>query len=124
MLDKDLPLTTMEYGEWGNPNIKKHYKYIKSYSPYENVKKQDYPNMLFMTGLNDTRVGYWEPAKMVAKLRDYKTDDNLILLKTGLKSGHGGDSGRYSYYRDLSYRYAIIMDVFEKDRVKTKYEKD
>ena len=124
MLDKDLPLTTLEFSEWGNPKIKSHYDYIKSYSPYENVKKQEYPNMLFMTGLNDSRVGYWEPAKMVAKLRDYKTDNNKLLLKTELYSGHGGNSGRYSYYRSLAYKYAIILDIFEKERPLNKYEKD
>ena len=124
MLDKDLPLTTMEYGEWGNPKIKAHYDYIKSYSPYDNIKKQAYPNMLFMTGLNDTRVGYWEPTKMVAKLRDYNTSNNKILLKTELYAGHGGNSGRYAYYRSLAYKYAVILDIFEKERPLTKYEKD
>jgi protease II len=113
MLDDKLPLTTLEYEEWGPPKIKKVYKYIKSYSPYDNLVAQDYPNMLLTTGLNDTRVGYWEPAKMVAKLRDLKTDDNLILLKTDPYSGHAGGSGRYTYYRDLAYKYAIIFDLFK-----------
>jgi protease II len=99
--------------KWGPPKIKKVYKYIKSYSPYDNLVAQDYPNMLLTTGLNDTRVGYWEPAKMVAKLRDLKTDDNLILLKTDPYSGHAGGSGRYTYYRDLAYKYAIIFDLFK-----------
>ncbi len=118
MLDDKLPLTTMEYFEWGNPNKKKYYDYIKSYSPYDNVKKQDYPHMIFLTGLKDSRVGYWEPAKMVAKLREHNTADTEILLKTELKSGHGGEAGRFSYYQSLSYKYAIIMDIFEKERVK------
>lgn len=115
MLDDQLPLTTLEYEEWGNPNEKEAYDYIKSYSPYENVKKQDYPSLFFFTGINDSRVGYWEPAKMVAKLRQYKTDDNLLLLKTNLSAGHGGGSGRYSAYKDLSYKYTIIMDLFLED---------
>jgi len=115
MMDDKLPLTVDEYQEWGNPNKKKYYEYIKSYSPYENVKAQAYPNMLFFTGLNDTRVGYWEPAKMVAKLRTLKTDNNLLLLKTALNSGHSGGSGRYAYYKDLSYKLAIIFDLYEQD---------
>ena len=86
-----------------------------SYSPYENVKAQDYPHMLFTTGVNDTRVGYWEPAKMVAKLRKTKTDDNLLFLKTNLSAGHGGGSGRYDGYKDLAYKYAVIFDIFAKD---------
>ena len=114
MLDESLPLTTMEYKEWGTPKIKKDYKYIKSYSPYDNIKAQEYPPMLFMTGVNDTRVGYWEPAKMVAKLRATKTDNNLLLLKTDLTSGHGGASGRYTRYKQLSYKYAFMIDLFTK----------
>ncbi len=114
MLDDKLPLTTLEYDEWGNPQRKKYYKYIQSYSPYDNVKAQDYPNMLFITGLNDTRVGYLEPAKMVAIIRATKTNDILVLLYSDLSCGHGGASGRYSYYRDLAYKYAIIFDLFAK----------
>jgi protease II len=111
MLDDKLPLTTGEYEEWGNPNVKKEFNYIRKYSPYENVKSQAYPNMLFFTGLNDQRVGYWEPAKMVAKLRQYNTSDNLVLLKTNLTAGHGGGSGRYSFLSDISYKFAIILDM-------------
>ena len=96
MLDEKLPLTVGEFEEWGNPKKKKYYQYMKSYSPYDNVKAQSYPNLLFFTGLNDTRVGYWEPAKMVAKLRATKTDDNVLLLKTDFSSGHGGGSGRFA----------------------------
>ncbi|NQX97297.1 MAG: S9 family peptidase [Flavobacteriales bacterium] len=113
MLDDKLPLTTGEYEEWGNPNDKKYYKYIKSYSPYENVAKKDYPPMFFFTGINDSRVGYWEPAKMVAKLRSFKTDKNILLLKTNLNAGHGGDSGRYSYYKSLAMKYALIFDLYK-----------
>ncbi len=115
MLDDKLPLTTIEYEEWGNPHDKKAFEYMLSYSPYENVSAMDYPHMLFTTGVNDTRVGYWEPAKMVAKLRDIKTDDNLILLKTNLSAGHGGGSGRYDSYKELAYQYAVIFDIFAKD---------
>jgi len=111
MLDEKLPLTVGEYEEWGNPKKKKEYRYIKSYSPYDNVKAQNYPNMLFFTGLNDTRVGYWEPAKMVAKLRAHKTDSNLLLLKTGFSNGHGGGSGRFAGYRDSAYKLALIYDL-------------
>ncbi len=113
MLDDQLSLTTGEYEEWGNPNEKKYFKYMKSYSPYDNVKAQAYPNMIFITGLNDTRVGYWEPAKMVAKLRAHNTADTEILLKTDFNSGHGGGSGRFEYYRDTSYKYALIFDFLK-----------
>ena len=85
---------------------------MKSYSPYENVAKKDYPPMFFFTGINDSRVGYWEPAKMVAKLRTLKTDNNILLLKTNLNAGHGGDSGRYSYYKSLAMKYALIFDLY------------
>jgi len=115
MMDEELPLTTGEYLEWGNPADKKYFDYIRSYSPYENVKAQDYPNMLFFTGINDQRVGYWEPAKMVAKLRANKTDDNLILLKTDLSSGHGGSSGRFAGLEQLAYKYALIFDLLKQD---------
>ncbi|QXP54625.1 prolyl oligopeptidase family serine peptidase [Cellulophaga sp. HaHa_2_95] len=111
MLDETLPLTIGEYDEWGNPQNKKQYGYIKSYSPYDNVKAQAYPNLLFFTGLNDTRVGYWEPAKMVAKLRATKTDDHILLLKTDFSSGHSGGSGRFSGYRDSAYKLALIYDL-------------
>ena len=113
MLDDQLPLTTGEYDEWGNPREKKYFNYMKSYSPYDNVKNQSYPNMLFMTGLNDTRVGYWEPAKMVAKLRAHNTSDTEILLKTDFNAGHGGGSGRFEYYRNTSYKYALIFDFLK-----------
>ena len=93
MLDETIPLTTSEYDEWGNPNNKEHYDYMLSYSPYDQVMAQDYPNMLVTTGLHDSQVQYWEPAKWVAKLRTLKTDDNLLMMKTNMDAGHGGQSG-------------------------------
>jgi len=115
MLDDKLPLTTGEYEEWGNPNIKKQFKYMKSYSPYDNVTAQAYPTMLFTTGLSDQQVGYWEPAKMVAKLRATKSSNNEILLTTQLRSGHGGQAGRFDYIRSLAKQYALIVDLFVND---------
>lgn len=111
MLDEKLPLTTSEFEEWGNPKDKDYYNYIKSYSPYDNVTSQDYPNLLFSTGINDTRVGYWEPAKMVAKLRANKTDDNVLLLKTSLSNGHGGGSGRFAGYKESAFQLALIYEL-------------
>ncbi len=116
MMDAKLPLTTGEYEEVGNPNIKKEFKYMMSYSPYDNVKPQNYPTLLFTTGLSDQQVGYWEPAKMVAKLRTTKTDSNEILLLTKLHSGHGGQAGRYDYIRSLAKQYAFIVDAFMQDK--------
>ena len=115
MLDDKLPLTSLEYDEWGNPNEKKYFKYIKSYSPYENVEAKDYPNMLFLTAINDSRVGYWEPAKMVAKLRQMKTDDNEVLLRTDFSSGHGGASGRYASLAETAFKYALILEMIQEN---------
>ncbi len=123
MLDDKLPLTTIEYEEWGNPNEKKAFDYMMSYSPYDNVNAQDYPHMLYTTGINDTRVGFWEPAKMVAKLRRLKTDDNLLLLKTNLNAGHGGGSGRYDGYKELAFKYAVIFEIFADDILEEAAEK-
>ncbi len=109
MLDASLPLTVTEYDEWGNPNDAKYYRYIKSYSPYENVRPQAYPPMLVTAGLNDPRVGYWEPAKWVAKLRDTKTDSNELLLKTEMGSGHFGASGRYNMFKEIAFEYAYLL---------------
>ncbi len=109
MLDPTLPLTTLEYGEWGNPAEKKFYDYIASYSPYDNVTIQAYPNLLVTGGLHDPRVGFWEPAKWVAKLRELKTDNNLLLLKTNLGAGHAGASGRYDALRELAFEFAFIL---------------
>ncbi|WP_421763739.1 prolyl oligopeptidase family serine peptidase [Ekhidna sp.] len=115
MLDEKLPLTRQEYSEWGNPNEKKYFKYIKSYSPYDNVEEQAYPNMLFLTAINDSRVGYWEPAKMVAKLRSMKTDENKIFLRTDFSAGHGGASGRYASLAETTLKYALILDLLKND---------
>lgn len=110
MLDASIPLTVIEYDEWGNPNEKEFYKYIKSYSPYDNVEAKAYPDILIITGLNDPRVQYWEPAKWTAKLRALKTDDNLLLLKTNMGAGHGGASGRYDMYKEIVFEYAFMLD--------------
>ncbi|MCL4109509.1 UNVERIFIED_CONTAM: hypothetical protein GTU68_038904 [Idotea baltica] len=111
MLDDTIPLTTGEYDEWGNPNVEEYYNYIKSYSPYDNVTEQDYPNMLVTTGYHDSQVQYWEPAKWVAKLRDYKTDKNLLLLHTNMGAGHGGASGRFKRFRETATEYAFLLDL-------------
>jgi len=109
MLDPSLPLTVIEYDEWGNPNDEKYYRYIKSYAPYENVRSQSYPTMLVTAGLNDPRVSYWEPAKWVARLRATKTDHNELLLKTETGSGHFGASGRYEMLKEIAFEYAFIL---------------
>jgi oligopeptidase B len=114
MLDSSLPLTTLEYDEWGNPNDSVYYKYIKSYSPYDNVRAQKYPHMLITSGLNDPRVTYWEPAKWVAKLREMKTDTNLLLQHINMGAGHGGPSGRYERLREIAMEYAFLLMVFGK----------
>ncbi|WP_346882283.1 S9 family peptidase [uncultured Algibacter sp.] len=111
MLDDTIPLTTGEYDEWGNPNDVKYYNYMKSYSPYDNVLPQDYPNMLVTTGLHDSQVQYWEPAKWVAKLRDLKTDTNKLLLHTDMDSGHGGASGRFESLKEVAREYAFLLDL-------------
>ena len=111
MLDPDIPLTTGEYDEWGNPNVKEYYDYILSYSPYDNVVRQAYPNLIITTGLNDSQVQYWEPAKWAAKLRALKTDDNLLLLKTDMDTGHGGKSGRFESMRLDALEYAFMLHL-------------
>ena len=111
MLDESIPLTTNEYDEWGNPNNKEAYFYMKSYSPYENIAKKKYPNILITTGLHDSQVQYFEPAKWAAKLRDLKTDNNIILLKTDMSFGHGGASGRFDYLKDLALSYAFMFKL-------------
>lgn len=111
MLDASLPLTTNEYDEWGNPNDKVYYDYMLSYSPYDQVKQQAYPNMLVTTGLHDSQVQYFEPAKWVAKLRDYKTDDNKLLFKIDMEAGHGGASGRFKRLEDTALNYAFMLDL-------------
>ena len=111
MLDETIPLTTSEYDEWGNPNKKQYYDYMMSYSPYDNVSKMNYPNLLVTTGLHDSQVQYWEPAKWVAKLRDYKLDENHLFLNTNMETGHGGASGRFEAIKDLAKEYAFILDL-------------
>lgn len=111
MLDESIPLTTGEYDEWGNPNDKTYYDYILQYSPYDQVKAQDYPNMLVTTGLHDSQVQYWEPAKWVAKLRELKTDNNQLLMYTDMDSGHGGKSGRFKAYEDIALEYAFVLSL-------------
>ena len=111
MLDDSIPLTTGEYDEWGNPNDKIFYDYMKSYSPYDNVKPQKYPNILITTGLHDSQVQYWEPAKWVAKLRDKKTDTNKLLFKINMKAGHGGASGRFEALKEDAEEYAFLLDL-------------
>jgi oligopeptidase B len=109
MLDDSIPLTTSEYDEWGNPNEPEYYRYMLSYSPYDNVRKTAYPNILVTTGLHDSQVQYWEPAKWVARLREKKTDNNLLLLKTNMSAGHGGASGRYERYKEIAIRHAFLL---------------
>jgi len=111
MLDETIPLTTGEFDEWGNPKDKVYYDYIKSYSPYDNIEKKEYPNMLITTGLHDSQVQYWEPAKWIAKLRDLKTDDNLLLLSTEMEAGHGGASGRFKRNKETAKEYAFLVDL-------------
>jgi len=110
MLDASLPLTVGEYEEWGNPNIKQYYQYMRQYSPYDNITRQAYPAMLVQTSLNDSQVMYWEPAKYVAKLRTMKTDTNPLLLVTNMGAGHGGASGRYDYLHEIAYDFAFMLD--------------
>ena len=109
MLDESIPLTTGEYDEWGNPNEKKFYDYIKTYSPYDNVQEKNYPNMLITTGLHDPAVQYWEPAKWAARLRKKNTASTYILLKTDLTSGHSGKSGRFDQLKEQAEAYAFIV---------------
>ena len=111
MLDDTIPLTTGEYDEWGNPNIKAQYEYILSYSPYDNVAEKAYPHLLVTAGLHDSQVQYWEPAKWVAKLRELKTDQNLLLMKTDMEAGHGGKTGRFKRFEDTAFEYAFLMDL-------------
>ena len=115
MLDATLPLTVIEYDEWGNPNDATYYEYMRSYSPYDNVTSKDYPHIMVTAGLNDPRVAYWEPAKWTARLRARKTDRNRLVLRTNMGAGHGGASGRYDYLREVAFKYAFLLDVIEAD---------
>ncbi|WP_067935449.1 S9 family peptidase [Alicyclobacillus kakegawensis] len=110
MLDETIPLTTLEWDEWGNPADKRYYEYMKSYSPYDNVEAKPYPHLFVTAGLNDPRVGYWEPAKWVARLRAMKTDDHVLVLKTHMGAGHFGSSGRLNQLRELAEMYAFLLD--------------
>lgn len=111
MLDDSIPLTTGEYDEWGNPNEKEYYDYMKSYSPYDNVKQQAYPNLYISTGLHDSQVQYWEPAKWIAKLRAMRTNKNLLFLDTNMDAGHGGASGRFEALKEVAKEYAFLLDL-------------
>lgn len=111
MLDHSIPLTTGEYDEWGNPNNQEYYEYIKAYSPYDNVVSQDYPNLLITTGYHDSQVQYWEPAKWVAKLRELKTDKNVVLFHTNMDAGHSGASGRFEALKEVAEEYAFLLDL-------------
>ena len=114
MLDDSIPLTTGEYDEWGNPNDKEYYDYIKSYSPYDQIEAKEYPNMLVTTGFHDSQVQYWEPAKWVAKLRELKTDNNILLLHTNMDAGHGGASGRFEALKETAKDYSFLLALENK----------
>ena len=109
MLDETIPLTVIEWEEWGNPNEPDAYGWMRAYSPYDNTTDVEYPAMLVTAGLNDPRVAYWEPAKWVAKLRDMKTDDNLLLMYCNMDTGHGGASGRFERYKETAMEYAFLF---------------
>ncbi len=110
MLDASIPLTAIEWEEWGDPRVPEYYEYMRSYSPYDNVEAKDYPDMLITAGLNDPRVQYWEPAKWTARLRAKKTGGNVLLLKTNMDAGHAGASGRYDALKELAFEYAFILN--------------
>jgi oligopeptidase B len=110
MLDDSIPLTTNEYDEWGNPNERRDYDYMLAYSPYDNVRAQAYPAMFITTGLWDSQVQYFEPAKWIAKLRALKTDSNLLFLHVDMAAGHGGKAGRFQRYREIAMEYAFLLD--------------
>ena len=111
MLDESIPLTTGEFKEWGDPKEKEAYEYMLSYSPYDQVTEQDYPNLMITTGLHDSQVQYFEPAKWIAKLRDKRTDDNVLIMHTNMDAGHGGASGRYRAYEETAERFAFMIDL-------------
>jgi oligopeptidase B len=110
MSDPTIPLTTLEYDQWGNPDDRAYFDYMLSYSPYENLRATAYPHLLITTGLNDPRVAYWEPAKFAARLRALKTDNNLLVLKTNMEAGHAGSSGRYDYLKEVAEEFAFLID--------------
>ena len=112
MLDESIPLTTGEWEEWGNPQEEEYFHYMLSYSPYDNVQEQEYPHLLVTAGLHDPRVQYWEPAKWVARLREKKKGDQLLIFKTQLEAGHMGQSGRYGYLEDMAFSFAFVLDLW------------
>jgi oligopeptidase B len=114
MLDDTIPLTTFEYEEWGNPHIKEQYDWMAQYSPYDNVKRQAYPNMLIRTGLHDSQVQYWEPAKWMAKLRDMNTSKNLLLMAVNMEAGHGGVTGRYKKIKEQAESLSFFLALEQK----------
>ena len=120
MLDESIPLTTGEFDEWGNPKDKLYYDYINSYSPYDNVEAKNYPPMMVTTGLHDSQVQYWEPAKWVARLREMKTDKNPLLLYTNMEAGHGGASGRFRQFKETALEYSFLLDLAGKMDVEIK----
>ena len=109
MLDDSIPLTAGEWEEWGDPRDKAFYDYMLSYSPYDQITVQDYPNILVTTGLHDSQVQYWEPAKWVAKLRDHKTDKNMLIMKINMQAGHSGKTGRFQYLEDAALEYGFLL---------------
>ena len=111
MLDESIPLTVGEYEEWGNPNDEEYYYYMLSYSPYDNVRKTDYPNLLITTGYHDSQVQYWEPLKWIAKLREYRTNKNVLLLDCNMDAGHGGGSGRSTERHEIAKAYAFMLSL-------------
>jgi len=121
MIDDSIPLTTGEYDEWGNPNEKEYYEYIKSYSPYDQVTARDYPNMLVTTGYFDSQVQYWEPAKWVAKLREVKTDSNILLLNTNMEAGHGGASGRFDSLKETARDFTFLLSLEDKLKINSTF---
>jgi oligopeptidase B len=111
MLDESIPLTTGEFDEWGNPKKKDYFDYIMQYSPYDNVEAKAYPHTLVTTGYWDSQVQYWEPAKWVAKLREFKTDGNLLIMHCNMETGHGGASGRFQRYKEVAMEYAFLLQL-------------
>ena len=111
MLDASIPLTTSEYDEWGNPSDSTYYRYMLSYSPYDQIERKNYPNLLVTAGLHDSQVQYWEPAKWVARLRAMRTDTNRLILKTNMEAGHGGASARSRRWRETAFEYAFLLDL-------------
>ena len=111
MLDETIPLTVIEWEEWGNPKDKKYFDCMRAYSPYDNIRPVEYPHILVLAGLNDPRVQYWEPAKWTAKLRATALGEQILIMKTDMGAGHGGNSGRYGHIKDTAFEYAFILDM-------------